>query len=982
MSGGVVLDSRVKDISNSPAFTFLDGLLRAGKLSASQVEFYKQKYGKLHEVLIATYQNEKLLLDRAKELKAALENEKHKLEQRTIMSHDAQADIEQLQKEEKELLARVSAATDERNGVGFELDELLATRKEQREALEEKYHKSLQALDPLVASLHAKIDELKGDIERQQELYAKETAASAEYQDKIEQCNKSIALLEKDKLKKRAACQTAMGEPDRLKTNITLIESVARDLEEEAAKLAEDIRAKENELAMAQEARRRTNADIEELGVKLENFRLAIAKRKSNLDDFKRAREIEEQKRELTLERIKSNEAGRKEAKEALRNYLQSGTEYHKAVEAQKKLYEKLRRKRDTVASIQKPLLAQLSLGERQLEEMEFQYRNQKSMLHEIKQDEELFISQYLNQEKLEEDTTDLLVQTAAQQKEYEEKIRVLDKEERDLQHAIGTLSAQRELMAREASKATSLYRSTKEDLKVRNLILMDLDKQTIESFTRLKLCSHKYDKMKNERNKLANLTQASAQALAEMKEKMKILHNEVDILRSESLAKDKASAEETRLHLAAQNTRDALRVQQNKFIADLRVRREEESQQMMEIIKLNNIINTAEQQMMSLRKDYAHAVDNRNLTGIQLIDRNDELSILYEKHNIQANILRNGDEQLAKLDEEIRAMQRDMAESKRRIEAARRKIPSLDTYAATMRQLQQVEADLEKEKAIAAELCEKLESPAAPQEAAQTPSVAAQAQGMAASLRTDNDSKEQPAASAAAGSAGGAVDVTLLHSNGRSRLLKGMDPEPEQLAAKIEVLEERLNDKKEQLLEKELVLDEVSSLSDKLRMQAAETRGSTLDLAKKVNEIRSKIRHTTRKMMACVSELSMYQASAMRLEGEKSAKESTLAEARARAQEGQPPTDDCEHEWVRMERDRARKQEALMAGAARVAEMQEDDNLALVGRTTAEARPNAYIPSELGIPKPYGALAPFKPSVVGANIRHIRAPKTQEIQL
>jgi chromosome segregation ATPase len=908
------------------------------------------------------------------------------LEQRTILSHDAQADIEQLQKDEKELLARVSAATDERNGVGFELDELLATRKEQREALEDKYHKSLQALDPLVATLHQKIDELKADIERQQELYAKETTASAEYAEKIEASNKAIALLEKDKLKKRAACQTAMGEPERLKTNITLIESVARDLEEEAAKLAEDIRAKEGELAQAQEGRRRTNADIEELGVKLENFRLAIAKRKSNLDDFKRAREIEEQKRDLTLERIKSNEAGRKEAKESLRNYLQSATEFHKAVETQKKLYEKLRRKRDTVASIQKPLLAQLSLGERQLEEMEFQYRNQKSMLHEIKQDEELFISQYLNQEKLEEDTTDLLVQTAAQQKEYEEKIRVLDKEERDLQHAIGTLSAQRELMAREASKATSLYRSTKEDLKVRNLILMDLDKQTIESFARLKLCSHKYDKMKNERNKLANLTQASAQALAEMKEKMKILHNEVDILRSESLAKDKASAEETRLHLAAQNTRDALRVQQNKFIADLRVRREEESQQMMEIIKLNNIINTAEQQMMSLRKDYAHAVDNRNLTGIQLIDRNDELCILYEKHNIQANILRNGDEQLAKLDEEIRAMQRDMAESKRRIEAARRKIPSLDTYAATMRQLQQLEADLDKEKAIAADLCDKLESPQAAQEAAPTPTVAAQAQGMAASLRSDADSKEQPSASAAGDgtSALGVVSSSTSHGPGRSRLLKGMDPEPEQLAAKIEVLEERLNDKKEQLLEKELVLDEVSSLSDKLRMQAAETRGSTLDLAKKVNEIRSKIRHTTRKMMACVSELSMYQASAMRLEGEKGTKEAALAAARERAAQEQPPTDDCEHEWVRMERDRARKQEALLAGAQRVAEMHEDDYsaLSLAGRSTAEARPNAYIPSELGIPKPYGALAPFKPSVVGANIRHIRAPKTQEIQL
>lgn len=77
-----VVDSRVKELGNSPAYTFLDGLQRAGKLAPAQVEFYKVKYQKLHEVVIGTYQNEKLLLDKAKELKSALETEKHKLEQR------------------------------------------------------------------------------------------------------------------------------------------------------------------------------------------------------------------------------------------------------------------------------------------------------------------------------------------------------------------------------------------------------------------------------------------------------------------------------------------------------------------------------------------------------------------------------------------------------------------------------------------------------------------------------------------------------------------------------------------------------------------------------------------------------------------------------------------------------------------------------------------------------------------------------------
>jgi hypothetical protein len=41
-----------------------------------------------------------------------------------------------------------------------------------------------------------------------------------------------------------------------------------------------------------------------------------------------------------------------------------------------------------------------------------------------------------------------------------------------------------------------------------------------------------------------------------------------------------------------------------------------------------------------------------------------------------------------------------------------------------------------------------------------------------------------------------------------------------EELEAKIQHLEQRLNDRKEALLEKELILEEVTRLSDKLRLQ------------------------------------------------------------------------------------------------------------------------------------------------------------------
>ena len=52
--------------------------------------------------------------------------------------------------------------------------------------------------------------------------------------------------------------------------------------------------------------------------------------------------------------------------------------------------------------------------------------------------------------------------------------------------------------------------------------------------------------------------------------------------------------------------------------------------------------------------------------------------------------------------------------------------------------------------------------------------------------------------------------------------------------------------------------------------------------------------------------------------------------------------------------------------------------------KTTAEVRPNAYIPdgTVLALPKPYGEFAPFKPQVGGSIMRHYRAPEGKDIEL
>jgi chromosome segregation ATPase len=115
-----------------------------------------------------------------------------------------------------------------------------------------------------------------------------------------------------------------------------------------------------------------------------------------------------------------------------------------------------------------------------------------------------------------------------------------------------------------------------------------------------------------------------------------------------------------------------------------------------------------------------------------------------------------------------------------------------------------------------------------------------------------------------------------------RWRPLDGDDPDLEQLNAKVKVLEDRLDGKREQLLEKELVLEEVATLTERLREQALSKRDFAKALADQLNDLQHRIRDTTKRMLASVSELSMYQVRCTRIEYPSPAPSHSLSPSRA----------------------------------------------------------------------------------------------------
>lgn len=425
-----------------------------------------------------------------------------------------------------------------------------------------------------------------------------------------------------------------------------------------------------------------------------------------------------------------------------------------------------------------------------------------------LKQKDEVdtHVARLLQQEGIESEKKKELEKTISDLDDLEASLIQLAAEGKRQSKLLAVLSAQRDIKARDCTRISTKERESKQQVRIKELVILDLTKRCNEISNRLKEFSALYEVVKNERNKYVNLIQSTAQALAEMREKIRILHNEVEILGNERTAKIVALNKEINAHQQAINQRDSLRQDLNRLLSEYRAKQGTVEQQIQEIDKLNIVINNLEKDMLQLKSKYEHAVEDRNLTGVQLIDRNDELCILYERSNQQQEALRRGETESIKKEEELRLLRLQKEELKRQYKAAARRLPEME---ADKLRIKTLEVELEKEIKFVDQLSSKLEDP---------------------------------------------------QNLDRWRPLEGNDLDIEQLAAKIQVLEDRLDKKREQLLEKELVLEEISSLTEKLRSQAVTKRDAAKVLADQLNELHGRIRDVTKKMLASVSELSMYQ--------------------------------------------------------------------------------------------------------------------------
>lgn len=920
------------DISNSYAIKHLEKLVTTGQLTETRAERLKGKYEKLYQMVLKIFESERMLLQKARQLHKEVLGDKKKFSRFQESQREEKAELEKLRAELSKADADKQIVEEQvmiKNLEQAELKRQLKEADEDRRRLEQE---RMEQLEPKLRALNEEIKSLTEGIElcdRQQQSTAEEKMTTNNH---IEAMNKQVESSEKDRSKVRAVLEKTKNDPEKLARQAAVVESAVNglkaDLDEQSGSLEQlkaDVKAHDLKRGELEEELATLKSRYHKFQSVVETRALALQEIETEIEyQHERDNRTREKLNELDQRMVDLNHK-RKERDDELAQFKKDEVSFQrKEVVLSSKLH--------AIQNLVQPYRVQQSDLQFELKDGESTKRKLENELEEMRKDVDILIHHFLIAEKMSQEQASKVKQLETDKKTLEEGVKEMRQEYRDLKDEIAKVTAERELQSRQCSHALNNMKASMDELRMRDSYIADLKRQQKMTRQKLREFNQKYDVVKNLRNKYVEQIQETTQQLAELRDKIKILENEVEILENDNEAKELRRQKQTKEFEKATIERDHMSRELNELNFDKKKKMVEITNNVAEIAKLNHVIDRSEREMVTMKTKYEMTMEERNFMGIQLIDRNDELCILYEKANIQDTILHTGQVDLRKREQQIRMLKITLADQARHKEVMLKKRDTVPGFEGEVKALQQ-ELKTEREE------CDRLSK----------------------ALVTPNNTT-------------------------RWRWVRQEPPDPDELRDKIHLLEERLNDKQEQLLEKELVLEEVSNLSDRLRFQANEGRGDTLELAKKVNEYQSKIRAKTRKMMACVSELSMYQASSMKLAQEKEEMSEMLTSAKERLEQGEVPLEGLEEEWARIEYRRLKNEEERQAyeQAARqpAATTTTASNQQLVTRTTAEPRPNAYIPDEIGIPKPYGASAPFKPQEAGASMRHIRKPVPQEIQI
>lgn len=372
-------------------------------------------------------------------------------------------------------------------------------------------------------------------------------------------------------------------------------------------------------------------------------------------------------------------------------------------------------------------------------------------------------------------------------------------------QRDANVLNLEKEKRGKEALQAMQKYYHLTEEIKLKDNLISEFQKKTLEAEAKQKQQQQLYEAVRSDRNLYSkNLTETQDE-IAEIKRRYKIVMHQIAQLKEEIEAKDRALSKEYNNATDFQKQHQSLERVNDTYKKNIEQKTQDIKNFKNEIGKLQFIIKESEQKRLKLKEQYENVVSARDILGTQLIRRNDEQALIYEKIKMQQNTLAKGESEYRERESDIGIQRNTINDLTRELKIFKKKANTITDLTSNIDNLNK---ELIEEKQKVKALSEELENP------------------------------------------------MNVH---RWRKLEGTDCDAYEMISKIQILQKRLIAKTEEVVSKDLVINTQEQTINNLREVMKRQPG--LAEAEMISHYQGLIKGKTRKLKAQAAELNMYQA-------------------------------------------------------------------------------------------------------------------------
>ncbi|KAF6772650.1 cilia- and flagella-associated protein 58 [Paragonimus kellicotti] len=666
-----------------------------------------------------------------------------------------------------------------------ERDEQQEENRKLREQIEEARNRTANLQNEILESQN-KISDLNQEMqtkntEAQRELRRKERMerelkqVRAEVEAKMEEIRVTSAAV--DKLKQ----ELRQKEEDNRSTKVSL-EQANRQLQVTETKLKESQAKLEQQIQITDSVMVENQSRLSE-----------VKQREDEVNNLKPECNKIMKQREAAQKRLRQSEE-EKTSLEALRDRLRSEVQaYDNEIELMKKSQEADRRACDELAKEREQLNKNLTRAVAQT--------NKQTNLLKMHE---------LSKQNLEQEIVNYRDEAQKQRK------------------IIYKLERERDRYITDASELTQRVLQNMDELKYREMQIFENKKRIAEAETKLKQQQNLYEAVRSDRNLYSKNLIEAQDDIAEMKRKLKILSHQIDQLKDDIATKEATLVKENLDRQRVEKEKEQLTKELQRMRVQAAENRAYIEAQEAEESKLLKIVAEAEQERLKEKKEHEQVISERDILGSQLVRRNDELALLYEKIRIQQSILSKGERQynqrlrdLNLLKQEVRKLRREKAV----LQCTASKVDELKT------EVHRVQRELVRERTRAKALEEELQNP----------------------VNVHRWRK-----------------LEIYYFDGWrefSLLPEGSDPSTYEMILKIQALQKRLINKTEEVVEKELLIQEKEKLYVELKHILARQPGP--EVAEQLNIYQMMIKEKTKQIKSMAAEMNLYENQIVQYKGE-----------------------------------------------------------------------------------------------------------------